>query len=53
MIPSLAKSPSTNNLFSRMNVAQAMRDGARDSMRKVRCFSSFSKSGANMISPGQ
>jgi hypothetical protein len=53
MIPSLAKSPSTNNLFSRTNVAQAMRDGARDSMRKVRCFSSFSKSGANMISPGQ
>lgn len=36
MIPSLTKSPSTNNLFSPTNVAQAMRDGARDSMRKVR-----------------
>jgi hypothetical protein len=36
MIPSLAKSPSTNNLFSRVHVAQAMRDGARESMRKVR-----------------
>ncbi|EAT80781.2 hypothetical protein SNOG_11737 [Parastagonospora nodorum SN15] len=29
MIPSLAKSPSTNNLFSPTNVAQSMRDGAR------------------------
>jgi hypothetical protein len=38
MIPSLAKPPSTNNLFSPTNVAQAMRDGARESMRKVRLF---------------
>jgi hypothetical protein len=36
MIPSLAKSPHTNNLFSPVHVAQAMRDGARESMRKVR-----------------
>jgi hypothetical protein len=35
MIPSVLKSPSTNNLFSPTNVAQAMRDGARESMRKV------------------
>ncbi|KAH3909215.1 hypothetical protein HBI56_187840 [Parastagonospora nodorum] len=35
MIPSLAKSPSTNNLFSPTNVAQSMRDGARESMRKA------------------
>jgi hypothetical protein len=35
MIPSLLKSPSTNNLFSPTNVAQAMRNGARESMRKV------------------
>lgn len=36
MIPSLAKSPSTHNLFSPTNMAQAMRDGAREGMRKVR-----------------
>jgi hypothetical protein len=36
MIPSLAQSPSTSNLFSPSNVAQAMRDSARESMRKVR-----------------
>ncbi|CAO2653202.1 Nn.00g026130.m01.CDS01 [Neocucurbitaria sp. VM-36] len=35
MIPSLAKSPSTNNLFSPTNIAQTMRDGARESMRKA------------------
>jgi hypothetical protein len=36
MIPSLTQSPSTSNFFSPTNVAQAMRDGARESMRKVR-----------------
>jgi hypothetical protein len=38
MIPSLANPPSTNNLFSRTTVAQTMRDGARESMRKVFSF---------------
>ncbi|KAH8719193.1 hypothetical protein GQ44DRAFT_389461 [Phaeosphaeriaceae sp. PMI808] len=35
MIPSLLKSPSTNNIFSPTNIAQTMRDGARESMRKA------------------
>lgn len=35
MIPSLNKSPSKSNLFSPTNIAQAMRDGARESMRQV------------------
>ncbi|KAH7392113.1 hypothetical protein DE146DRAFT_723161 [Phaeosphaeria sp. MPI-PUGE-AT-0046c] len=35
MIPSFAKSPSTHNLFSPTNVAQAMRDSAREGMRKA------------------
>ncbi len=35
MIPSMAKSPSTNNIFSPTHIAQTMRDGARESMRKV------------------
>jgi hypothetical protein len=35
MIPSLLKAPSTSNLFSPVTVAQSMRDGARESMRKV------------------
>ncbi|KAF1919112.1 hypothetical protein BDU57DRAFT_130259 [Ampelomyces quisqualis] len=35
MIPSAAKSPSTNNLFSPNNVAQALRDGALENMRKA------------------
>lgn len=35
MIPALAKSPSRTNLFSPTNVAQAMRDSAREGMRKV------------------
>jgi hypothetical protein len=35
MIPSLAKSPSTNNLFAPTSIAQSMRDGARESMRKA------------------
>jgi hypothetical protein len=37
MIPALTgKSPSKNTLFSPTNMGQAMRDGARESMRKVR-----------------
>ncbi|KAF2029308.1 hypothetical protein EK21DRAFT_67932 [Setomelanomma holmii] len=35
MIPSLNKSPSKSNLFSPTNIAQAMRDGARESMRQA------------------
>jgi hypothetical protein len=35
LIPSLLKAPSTKNLFSPVTVAQNMRDGARESMRKV------------------
>jgi hypothetical protein len=53
MIPSLAKSPSTNNLFSRTTVARTMRDGARESMRKVCYFYLFLVSVTNMISLGQ
>ena len=34
----LLKSPSTSNLFSPTNIAQTMRDGARESMRKVRIW---------------
>jgi hypothetical protein len=52
MIPSLAKSPSTNNLFSRTTVARTMRDGARESMRKVCYFYLFLVSVTNMISLG-
>lgn len=36
MMPSLLRSPSTSNLFSPTHIAQTMRDGARESMRKVR-----------------
>ncbi|KAH7082235.1 hypothetical protein FB567DRAFT_500084 [Paraphoma chrysanthemicola] len=35
MIPSLNKSPSKSNLFSPTNIAQAMRDGAKESMRQA------------------
>ena len=35
MIPSMMKSPSTNNIFSPTHIAQTMRDGARENMRKV------------------
>jgi hypothetical protein len=48
MIPSLLKSPSTKNLFSPTNVAQAMRDGARESMRKV-CFNGHPSSSATVF----
>ncbi|KAF2125831.1 hypothetical protein P153DRAFT_299343 [Dothidotthia symphoricarpi CBS 119687] len=34
MIPSVQQAPSTSNMFSPTNVARAMRDSARDSMRK-------------------
>ena len=43
MIPSMLKSPSTSNLFSPSHIAQTVRDGARESVRKV-CQSSHPSS---------